>query len=215
MRGRFILPIVLAMTGVPPAAHGAPIPLLTDQAAVGASPERCTSALTGGGGPVKWVAVADPEAPRGLALAETSGDRTDNRFPLCILSDTNARNLDVTVRFRPVAGRVDQAGGIAVRLADASTYYVVRANALEDNVRLYHVTQGVRRQFAGQDVKVAAGQWHLLRLRVVEDRFEVWFDGKALFTAKDSRIPAAGRVALWSKADSLTHFAGMDVEVLP
>lgn len=215
MHGYVIPLLVLAMTGAPPPGHAASIALLPEQATAGTAPERCTTALTGGGGPVKWVAVADAEAPRGLALAETSGDRTDNRFPLCILPDVSARNLDVTVRFRPVSGRVDQAGGIAVRLADASTYYVLRANALEDNVRLYHVTQGVRRQFAGQDIKVASGQWHLLRLRVTDDRFEVWFDGKALFTAKDGRIPGAGRLALWTKADSLTHFAEMRLEVLP
>jgi hypothetical protein len=213
MHGYVVLLLVLVMTGSP--AGGAPVPLLNEQAAAGAAPEGCQTALTGGGGPVKWVAVADKDAPRGLALAETSGDTTNNRFPLCILPTVNARNVDVTVRLRPVAGRVDQAGGIAVRLADASTYYVVRANALEDNVRLYHVTGGVRRQFAGRDIKVASGQWHTLRLRLVDDRFEVWFNNQALFTATDRRIPVAGRVALWTKADSLTHFAELSAEVLP
>jgi hypothetical protein len=215
MHGYVVLLLVLAMTGLASPAGGAPVPLLNERATVGAAPAGCETALTGAGAPVKWVAVADKDAPRGLALAETSADTTNNRFPLCILPTVNARNVDVTVRFRPVAGRVDQAGGIAVRLADASTYYVVRANALEDNVRLYHVTGGVRRQFAGHDIKVASGVWHTLRLRLVDDRFEVWFNDKALFTATDRRITGAGRVALWTKADSLTHFAELSAEVLP
>jgi hypothetical protein len=215
MRGYVLLLLVLSMTGLTSPAGGAPVPLLNEQATAGAPPEACQAALTGGGGPVKWVTVPDKDAPRRLALAETSADTTNNRFPLCILPTVNARNVDVTVRFRPVAGRVDQAGGIAVRLADASTYYVVRANALEDNVRLYHVTEGVRRQFAGRDIKVASGQWHTLRLRLVDDHFEVWFNDEALFTATDRHIPGAGRVALWTKADSLTHFAELSVEVLP
>jgi hypothetical protein len=215
MYGCFLLLLVLAMSGLSLAAAGAPVPLLAVQAVAGSPPEGCKPALTGGGGPVQWIAVADAEAPRGLALAETSADRTNNRFPLCILPVGAARNLDVTVRFRPVAGRVDQAGGIAVRFADAKTYYVVRANALEDNVRLYHVTDGVRREFAGRDTKVASGQWHTLRLRLVGDRFEVWFNGDALFTATDRRITGAGQIALWTKADSLTHFAELSVEPLP
>jgi hypothetical protein len=215
MHAYVLLLLVLTMTGLTSPAGSASIPLLNEQATAGAAPEGCQTALTGGGGPVNWIAVADKDAPRGLALAETSADTTNNRFPLCILPTVNARNVDVTVRLRPVVGRVDQAGGIAVRLADASTYYVVRANALEDNVRLYHVTEGVRRQFAGHDIKVASGQWHTLRLRLVDDRFEVWFNGKALFTATDRRIPGAGRVALWTKADSLTHFAELSAEVLP
>lgn len=220
MHGRSRLPLAralllaLAMTAPSPGAS-APRSLLSDQATPGSPPDGCEPGLTGGGGPVRWLAVADQEAPRGLALAETSRDATSNRFPLCVLPGAAARNVDVTVRFRPVAGRVDQAGGVAVRYRDANTYYVVRANALEDNVRLYHVTQGVRRQFAGQDIKVTSGEWHSLRVRLVGDRFDVWFDGKALFNATDRRIPDAGRIALWTKADSLTHFAALAAEVLP
>lgn len=214
MHGRSIFLLALAMTALAPGA-GAPQPLLTDRSALGNPPDGCVPALTGGGGPVRWLAVADKEAPNGLALAETSRDTTSNRFPLCVLPHPPARNVDMTVRFRAVGGRVDQAGGVAFRYRDASTYYVVRANALEDNVRLYHVTQGVRRQFAGQDVKVTSGEWHSLRVRAVDDRFEVWFDDKAHFSATDGRIADAGKIALWTKADSLTHFATLAVEVLP
>ena len=124
-------------------------------------------------------------------------------------------NVDVSVRIRPVMGKVDQAGGIAVRLKDANNYYVVRANALEDNVRLYAVIDGDRRQFGGKSVKVASGHWHTLRLQAVGERFTVFFDGAPLFEAIDRRITEPGRVALWSKADSLTEFVDLAIESLP
>jgi hypothetical protein len=183
----------------------------------GAAPDGCTAALTGGGGAVKWAAVeGEPEGTRGIA--EMSADTTDYRFPLCIVDGpafAQLGNLDIAVRLRPVAGKVDQAGGIAVRVQDAQNYYVVRANALEDNVRLYVVINGDRRQFAGRNLKVAANQWHTLRLRARGERFTVFFDGAQLFEAADRRITRPGRVALWSKADSVTEFVDLTIEHLP
>jgi hypothetical protein len=77
---------------------------------------------------------------------------------LAIYDCVNAKDVEVTVRFKAVAGRVDRAGGIAVRLIDADNYYVLRANALEDNVNFYHVVRGSRRQIRGVDTKVASDQ---------------------------------------------------------
>jgi hypothetical protein len=91
--------------------------------------------------------------------------QTDYRFPLAIYQAILAGNVDVTIRFKPVAGKVDQAGGIAVRLSDPDNYYVVRANALEDNVRFYRVVKGQRMQIAGANTKVTANEWHQLGLR--------------------------------------------------
>jgi hypothetical protein len=183
----------------------------------GAPPDGCSPALTGGGPAPKWVNLdADPDGNRGIV--ERSGDTTDYRFPLCIVDGPTFANLgdvDVSVRLRPVAGKVDQAGGLAIRLKDVGNYYVVRANALEDNVRLYAVIDGDRRQFAGKAAKVATNQWHTLRLRAVGDRFTVFFDGAPLFEATDQRITAPGRLALWTKADSVTEFADLFVEALP
>jgi len=115
-------------------------------------------------------------------------------------------DLDVAVRFKPVSGEVDRAAGIAVRLANRDNYYVVRANALEDNVRLYKVVKGDRHQFAGADVKVPSGVWQELRLVVRRNRFEVLFEGRSLFSAVDTTFSTPGRVALWTKADSVTSF---------
>ena len=198
---------MMPASGQPPAD----VPLVSPSGTL-----ACTPALTGGGKPVRWEIVAAPGAPGDRAVEETTRDRTSDRYPLCIHDGLSAANVDVTLNFRPVDGKDDRAGGIAVRLRDADTYYVVRANALEDNVRLYHVIKGVRSQFAGKNgVKVASGQWHMLRLRLVGDAFEVFFNGQPLFTARDTRIAGAGKVAVWTKSDSVTQFGAMTVTVLP
>jgi hypothetical protein len=186
---------------------------------IGAPPDGCSPGLTGGGGPPKWANVeTDADGQLGLGITEESRDATDYRFPLCVV-DGRAfdalGNVDVSVRVRPVMGKVDQAGGIAIRLKDSRNYYVVRANALENNVRLYAVIDGDRKQFAGKSVPVAATQWHTLRLRAVGDRFTVYFDNALLFEATDRRITEPGRVALWTKADSLTEFVDLSIERLP
>ena len=183
--------------------------------AVGGAPTGFTGGLTGQGTPGAWSVVADASAAGGRAIAQTSADKTDYRFPLAIHQGVSAADVEVSLRFKPVGGAVDQAGGIAVRLASPDDYYVVRANALEDNVRLYAVIDGDRRQFAGHNIKVTPNQWHTLRLRAVGDRFTLYFDGTPLFEAADQRISEPGRVALWTKADSLTEFVDLAIERLP
>jgi len=180
---------------------------------IGALPSGVTAALTGSGGPIKWSIVEDAGAPAGSkVLAQTSADKTDFRFPLAIFDQPVAADLEVAVRFRAVAGEVDRAAGIAVRLADKDNYYVVRANALEDNVRLYRVVKGQRIQFAGANVKVPSGAWQELKLAARGNRFEVSFNGKRLYDATDSTFASPGRVALWTKADSVTHFDDLRIQ---
>ena len=161
---------------------------------------------TGEGDPAEWTVVADASAKGGQAIAQVSKDKTGYRFPLAIYKQFSGRDVEVSVRFKPVAGTVDQAGGVVVRLQTPDDYYVVRANALEDNVRFYRVAKGRREQLAGADVKVASDVWHTLALRAEGDHFSISYDGKALFTAEDDTFTGPGKVALWTKADSVTHF---------
>jgi hypothetical protein len=183
-----------------------------EAAAVGAPPPGFTVALTGGGPPPRWAVLEDTSAPAGpKVLAEISRDRTDTRFPLVVLDGFAARNVAASVRFRPMEGRVDQAAGLVLRYRDAGNYYVARANALENNVRLYRVVDGRRTQFAGVDARVPRDQWQALGLRVMGDRFEVVLEGRVLFSATDRTFADAGQVGLWTKADSLTHFDGFEV----
>jgi hypothetical protein len=180
----------------------------------GLAPEGFTFWRTGQGEVGEWRVVTDATAATQVAIAQTSKDKTDYRFPLAVYQPVSARNVEVAVRFKPVAGAVDQAGGIAVRLSTPDDYYVVRANALEDNVNFYRVVKGRRSQIKGADTKVASGQWHTLALRAEGDRFTVTFDGKPLFTAEDKTFGEAGKVALWTKADSVTHFDTISITPL-
>jgi len=186
-----------------------------DRMDLGKPPAEFDFAVTGQGKPGQWVVVSDPTAIGGRAIEQTSTDRTDYRFPLAIHRAVSARNIEVNLRFKPVEGDVDQAGGIALRVIDADNYYVVRGNALEDNVRFYRVIQGRREQIAGANIKVSASEWHTLSLRADDDRFTVTFDGKQLYTATDRTFAAAGKVALWTKADSVTRFERIEILRLP
>jgi hypothetical protein len=182
---------------------------------VGSPPEGFTFARTGHGGAAQWSVTADPSASASKVIEQISTDRTDYRFPLAVHEATSAANVEVSLRFKAVAGKVDQAAGIAVRLRDADNYYVVRANALEDNVRFYRVVKGRREQLEGANLKVAGGEWHSLALRTEGDRFTVSYDGRALFTARDATFAGTGKVALWTKADSVTRFEQISITVLP
>ena len=119
------------------------------------------------------------------------------------------------MRFKAVAGSVDRAGGVALRLVDPNNYYVARANALEDNVRFYRVSNGRRIEIAGANLKVSTNEWHTLGLKAEGESFTVTFDGKELYRATDRTITAAGRIALWTKADSVTRFDRIEIKTLP
>jgi len=202
--------VVLAATSAWPAiAFGQgsnPITVDLSVTPPGGEPSDFAFWRTGQGEAARWTIVADPTAASGRALAQVSKDRTDYRFPLAIYKPFSGKDLELSMRFKPVAGTVDEAGGIAVRLQTPDDYYVARANALEDNVRFYRVVKGNREQLAGANVKVSANQWHTLALKAEGDSFTVTFDGKALISTRDSTFPDAGKVALWTKADSVTYF---------
>ena len=180
----------------------------------GAAPPGFTFWRTGSGASVEWQVVQDPSAAGQQAIAQVSKDTTDYRFPLAVFQPISAKNVDVVVRFKSVGGTVDQAGGIAVRLTTQDDYYVVRANALEDNVNLYRVVKGRRSQIKGVNAKVTTGQWHTLGLRAEGERFTVSFDGTKLFTTEDKTFGNAGKVALWTKADSVTYFDQISITPL-
>jgi hypothetical protein len=213
-------PVLLAAAGLALAGRGAagqspPRRVDFEEVAVGAPPRGFAFALTGGGGPVRWSVLEDASSPAGpKVLVETSRDRTSDRFPLAILEGVTSRDVAVSVRFRAIFGTVDQAAGLVVRLRDPRNYYVARANALEDNVRLYRVVDGRRTQFAGVDVRVPRDRWQTLGLRAEGDRLAVSLEGRELFAATDPTFAEAGRVGLWTKADSLTHFDAFEVEPL-
>ncbi len=177
-------------------------------------PDFVTSWRTGKGAIGDWRVVEDPSASQGRAIAQLSADPTDYRFPLAVYQPLQAQDAEASVRFKAVSGKGDQAGGLAVRLTDANNYYVVRANALEGNVNLYRVVTGRRQQIAGASAKVLSGVWHTLTLRAEGDRLSVSFDAKPLLTHSDRTFAGPGKVALWTKADSVTHFDRLEIRPL-
>ena len=164
-----------------------------------------------GGPPGEWSVVRDDAIQ---ALAQTGADPTDDRFPLAIYRPFSARNVYVSIRFMPVAGKIDQAGGVVVRLTSAGDYYLARANALENNVRFYRVVAGKRQMIAGVDASVSSGAWHTLGIAARDDRFIILFNGRELFGATDPTLPGPGRVGMWTKADSVSWFESIKIKSL-
>jgi hypothetical protein len=183
-------------------------------APLGTVPRDFEAMQTGSGKPGRWEVVSDDKAPGGRGVAQVSTDPTDSRFPLLIYMPTVPANVEVRTRLRPVTGKVDQAGGVAVRLENQDNYYVVRANALEGNVRFYKVVGGRREQLAGSNTRVTSNQWHDLALRAQGERFTVSFDGRELFSTTDRTFMSPGKVAFWTKADSVTRFGSLSIKAL-
>ena len=180
------------------------------------APAGFSFGTTGQGRPGKWVVRGDPSAPAGdHVLAQVDADDTDNRFPVAVADTPVLKDLRVDVRCKQVSGKTDQACGVLFRYQDENNYYLTRANALEDNVNLYHVVKGRRRQLKGWSGKVAPNTWHALAVEARGDHFLVFFDGKPVIDAKDDTFKDAGKVGLWTKADSVTHFDALSVKPLP
>ena len=205
--------LACASTGAVAQTGAIMIPI--EKMTIGAAPTDFEFARTGQGATGQWVVLEDASAASKRAIEQSNTDRTDHRFPLAIYQPTSTKNVEVSLRFKPLAGRVDQAGGIAVRLSTPDDYYVARANALEDNVRFYRVVKGKREQLASANAKVEPNQWHTLGIKAENDRFTVTFDGKQLHSTTDKTFSAPGRVALWTKSDSVTRFDQINIQVLP
>lgn len=186
-----------------------------DRMNVGFPPPGFMFARTGQGADGEWTVVADSSAQSGRAIEQTSTDRTSYRFPLAILGSVSVANAEIVVRFKAVAGRIDQAGGLALRIEDPGNYYVARANAMEGNVRFYRVVNGKREQLDGADLRVTPNEWHSLAVRAEGERFAVSYDGKLLFSLVDGTFTEAGGVGLWTKADSVTRFDRISITPLP
>jgi len=177
---------------------------------IGAAPQGWTPTLTGSGDP-KWTIESDRTAPSKLTVLRQSGRAT---YPLILKNDTNIRDGYVEVKFKAIAGSEDRAAGIVWRAKDANNYYVVRANALEDNIVLYKTVKGTRSSLDivgskggyGVNTPVPANTWHTLRIDFKASRFTVSFNGKQLFEVEDSTFADAGKIGLWTKADSVTLF---------
>jgi 3-keto-disaccharide hydrolase len=168
----------------------------------GGPPPGWTATQTGSGR-AKWSVEKDNSAPSKPNVLKQSGQAT---FPVCFKNDANIKDGFVEVKFKPIAGKEDQAGGVIWRLQDANNYYIARANALENNVTIYHTIKGKRTEKKRTNMKVSSGAWHTLRVDFNENHFTVTFDGKKAIEWNDDTFQKAGKVGVWTKADSVTEF---------
>jgi hypothetical protein len=191
-----------------------------EDATVGQPPSDFTEALTAGGGPVKWRVIEAPDAPSGKrVVAQLSQDATSARYPLLVLNEFKAKDVDASVRFKPISGKKDQAAGIVWRWQDKDNYLVARANALEDNVVAYKTVAGKRSSIGiqgdaksyGVEAKVPPNQWSTLRVRMVGNLAEIYMNDRKLFEVENDAFTTAGKVGLWTKADSVMQFDDLKV----
>jgi hypothetical protein len=173
-----------------------------DDATPGAAPPGWTATKTGKG-EAKWTIEKDDTAPSKPNVLKQSGEAT---YPVCLKNDTSVKDGFVEVKFKPISGKEDQAGGLVWRAKDSDNYYIARANALEDNVTIYHTVNGKRTEKRRTSMKVESREWHTLRVDFSGNHFTVTFDGKKAIEWDDETFTEAGMIGVWTKADSVTLF---------
>ena len=214
---RFSVSMALVILAGAIVIHGATRSVDFSNDAVGQAPKGFEFGHTAkAGAPGKWIVQAEGS---NKYLAQVDPDNTRSRFPVAVVGDVSAADVDLSVRFKPISGRVDQAAGLLWRFQNEDNYYIVRANALEGNVVLYKVQGGKRTDLPlkgegrtyGKKAPVPSGQWSTLRVVAAGPRFEVYANGNKLYEVEDSTFTGAGKVGLWTKADSVTQFDDLTI----
>lgn len=187
-----------------------------DNSPVGPLTGEWTVGMTHKGGPPAWEILPDPSAPsKPNVLAQTSTDPTGGRFPFAIYNGASVKDGSVSVRFKAISGRVDQAAGLVWRFRDANNYYIVRTNSLENNIVFYKVENGERISLAPRNMPsrtygvkhtVPKQKWNTLKVEFKGSMFTVFFDGEKIMELEDSTFSQPGKTGLWTKADSVTYF---------
>jgi hypothetical protein len=206
MKTALLFAVLLAAT---PPLLGATISFDSD--VVGQPPAGWTCGATGKGSP-RWTVARDDSAPSPPNVLKQAGQAT---FPWCVKDDTEGADGAVEVKFKPIAGKEDQAGGLVWRWKDGNNYYVARANALENNVPLYYTADGARKTIKYVDAPVAPNAWHTLKVTYKADAIQVSLDGKTYIEAKDAHIAGMGGSGVWTKADSVTMFDDFNYSAAP
>jgi len=195
----------------------APANIVTfDRYPIGRMPPGWTAAMTNQGAPPQWEILKDPSAPtQPYVFAQVSTDPRQDRSPLAILDALSLRDVDISVRFKAVSGREDQGGGLVFRYRDERNYYLVRADSLHDDVVLYKIENGrcspiVPRGLPATQIGVKRqfppNTWHILKVSVRGNRFQVYVNHRRILQAEDSTYRGPGKVGLETKADSVTYF---------
>ena len=199
------------------------------EAALNQPPPGFRSALSGSSGkPGDWKILLDevpplltpltdraPVVTKRPVLGQVSQDPTDERFPLLVFDGESFSDFTLTTRFKIAGGALEQMAGIAFRMQDEKNFYVIRASALGNNVRFYKVVNGERGSLIGPEVPVAKGAWHELKIQCRGNQIQCWFDGKDTIPPLTDNSFSAGKLAFWTKSDSLSYFADTKVVYTP
>lgn len=136
-------------------------------------------------------------------------------FPYAVAKEIEEfHDGEISVRFKLVAGQLDQCAGILFNLKPNGDYLTVRFNGKENNVVLWTFNQG-KRSFVkkgSEDVPLAMNQWHTLQISVKGTNLQAALNGKHLLDYTLAE-PVSGKVGLWSKTDSVSYFD--DFTVIP
>jgi len=163
----------------------------------------------------QWTTVSDATAAAGLAIEQSGAQTAEQRFPLAIYKSASLKNAEISLRLNAAGGKSDQGGGVAMRLSSPQDYYLVQVDALRDRVVFSRVSNGASEEIVGVDADIASHSWHTLMVRAKDDEFIVSLDGIWVFTAFDKALSRAGRIALWTKGDSVTRFDQIEIAPLP
>ncbi|PYO02798.1 MAG: hypothetical protein DMD91_02525 [Candidatus Rokuibacteriota bacterium] len=181
-----------------------------------AAGEKITMKYDLGSENTKWKFVAGQWVRRASAGRQVLAQTVETQpWAVALLEDQKFADVDVSVRFRPVSGKEDASGGIIFRAKDGRNYFLVRANALENNFRLYTIVNGKRSTVASARVEEPKlGTWHTIRVIATGPRVQAHLDNAPLLDHQDKTF-TDGWVGLWTKADSVTEFADLEISGTP
>jgi hypothetical protein len=165
--------------------------------------------------PVFGLVTEKAEVPRQKVLAQTSRDPTDNHYPMLILDDEEFADFTLTTRFKLEAGVVEQMAGIAFRMQNESNYFYIRASGIYGTIRFIPVVNGAIGAPVGNDMPIAKGVWHELKIEAKGNQFNCWLDGKQAMPTLTDNTYAAGKIAFWTKSDSVTYFTDAHISYTP
>ena len=163
----------------------------------------------------QWTTVSDATAAAGLAIEQSGAQTVEQRFPLAIYKSASLKNAEISLRLNAAGGKSDQGGGVAMRLSSPQDYDLVQVDVLRDRVVFSRVSNGASEEIVAVDADIASHSWHTLTVRAKDDEFVVSLDGVWVFTAFDKTLSQAGRIALWTKGDSVTRFDQIEIAPLP
>lgn len=223
---RLVLSSLFAVAAI--SASGAELSFRFDDFPLNETPPGFRSAVSGQGTLGAWKIVRDdvpsliapltpnaPAEPKRQVLGQVSGDITDERYPLLIFEGETFGDFTFTTRFKLVSGAIEQMAGIAFRLQDENNYYYVRASGLGSTFRFFKVVQGQRSQPIGPEMPIARGVWHDLSIECGGNQIRLFLNGKQVIPAITDTSFRSGKIAFWTKSDSVSHFVDSKIVYTP